>query len=233
MKIKLALLAFVVIAIVAFVSLDLGQYLTLESLKSQQQSLAVYQQENPVLVGLIYVLVYILITALSLPGAALMTLTGGALFGVLWGTLLANLGATIGATLAFLMARYLIGDWVQKRFGDRIGPINRGIEQDGAFYLFTLRLVPVFPFFIINVVMGLTRLPTFTFFWVSSVGMLAGAAVYANAGTQLAQLDSLSGIASPALLGSFALLGVFPIVAKKAVQWLRRSKDEGVQQPLD
>lgn len=174
-------------------------------------------------------MIYIVVTALSLPGAALLTLTGGAVFGVFLGTILANLSATIGATLAFLIARYVLGDWVQKKFADRIEPVNKGIEQDGAFYLFTLRLVPVVPFFVINVVMGLTRIRIWTYFWVSQIGMLAGAAVYANAGTQLARLDSLSGILSPPLIASFVLLGVFPLIAKKAVAFFRnrRSQPQG------
>jgi uncharacterized membrane protein YdjX (TVP38/TMEM64 family) len=144
---------------------------------------------------------------------------------VFWGTIFANISATIGATCAFLIARFVLGNWVQEKFGDRIEPINKGIEQDGGFYLFSLRLVPVFPFFIINVVMGLTKIKTLTFFWVSQIGMLAGAAVYANAGTQLAKIDSLSGIASPALLVSFALLGVFPIIARKTLEWFKSRRD--------
>lgn len=215
---KIILLIVVAAAVAAFFYFDAGQWLTLEQLKNQQASLEAYRAENPVLVALLYILLYIVVTALSLPGAAIMTLSGGAIFGVFWGTIFANISATIGATLAFLIARFILGNWVQEKFGDRIEPINKGIEQDGGFYLFSLRLVPVFPFFIINVVMGLTKIKTFTFFWVSQVGMLAGAAVYANAGTQLAKIDSLSGIASPGLLISFVLLGVFPLIARKALE---------------
>lgn len=218
---KIILLAIIAVGIGAFFYFDLGQWLTLDQLKAQQASLETYRAENPLLVALIYSLTYIVVTALSLPGAALMTLSGGAIFGVFWGTLLANISATIGATLAFLIARFILGNWVQEKFGDRIGPINKGIEQDGAFYLFSLRLVPVFPFFIINVVMGLTKIKTWTFFWVSSIGMIAGAAVYANAGTQLARIDSLSGIASPGLLASFALLGLFPLIARKSMELVK------------
>lgn len=221
---KAALFTVLIVAIGAFFYFDLGQWLTLEALKDQQAQLEAYRSEHPVLVAALYSLAYIIITALSLPGATLMTLSGGAIFGLGLGTVLANLSASIGATLAFLIARFIIGDWVQEKFGDRIGPINKGIEQDGAFYLFSLRLVPIFPFFIINVVMGLTRIKTWTFFWVSVVGMIAGAAVYANAGTQLAQLESLSGIASPSLLLSFALLGLFPLIARKALDWLKRHR---------
>jgi uncharacterized membrane protein YdjX (TVP38/TMEM64 family) len=218
---KLILLGVVLLAIGAFFFFDAGQWLTLDQLKAQQASLESYRADNPILVALLYMLTYIVVTALSLPGAALMTLTGGAVFGVFWGTIFANISATIGATCAFLIARFVLGNWVQEKFGDRIEPINKGIEQDGGFYLFSLRLVPVFPFFIINVVMGLTKIKTLTFFWVSQIGMLAGAAVYANAGTQLAKIDSLSGIASPGLLISFALLGVFPIIARKSLEWFK------------
>ena len=221
---KIFLLSLILLAIGAFFYFDLGQWLTLDALKQQQQIIETFRSEHPLLTAGLYSLAYIVITALSLPGAALMTLTGGAIFGVLWGTVLANLSASIGATLAFLIARFIVGDWVQAKFGDRIVSINRGIEQDGAFYLFSLRLVPIFPFFVINVVMGLTRIKTWTFFWVSVIGMIAGAAVYANAGTQLAQLESLSGIASPSLLASFALLGLFPLLARKTLDWLKRRR---------
>ncbi|EAR11250.1 TVP38/TMEM64 family protein [Reinekea blandensis] len=230
---KLVLLILIVLAIGAFFFFDLGQWLTLEALKSQQAAIEAYRSEHPLLTASLYALAYIVITALSLPGATLMTLTGGAIFGVFWGTLLANLSASVGATLAFLIARFVIGDWVQARFGDRIGPINRGIEQDGAFYLFSLRLVPLFPFFVINVVMGLTRIKTWTFFWVSVVGMIAGAAVYANAGTQLAQLDSLAGIASPSLIASFVLLGLFPLVARKTLEWLKNRRSSALTTEAD
>ena len=171
-----------------------------------------------------YFLIYVAVTALSLPGAAVMTLAGGALFGLGIGTLLVSFASSIGATLAFLVSRFLLRDWVQARYGERLGAINPGMEKDGAFYLFTLRLVPVFPFFIINLLMGLTPIRTRTFYWVSQVGMLAGTLVYVNAGTQLARLDSLSGILSPGLLASFALLGVFPLLAKRLVAWVQARK---------
>lgn len=221
---QLLILALLIAAIAAFFFFDLGQWLTLEQLKAQQSALESFRANNPLLVAAVYMLLYIVVTALSLPGATIMTLSGGAIFGLYLGTALALVSATIGATLAFLIARYLVGNWVQTRFADRIHAINQGIEKDGAFYLFSLRLVPIFPFFVINVVMALTPLKTWTFFWVSLIGMLAGASVYANAGTQLAQLESLSGIASPSLLLSFALLGVFPIVAKKTLQWVKQQR---------
>ena len=159
---------------------------------------------------MIYAL-YIAVTGLSLPGAAVLTLAGGAVFGVLLGTLIVSFASSIGATLAFLAARFLFRDWVKSRFSARLQSIDDGVRRDGAFYLFTLRLVPVFPFFMINLAMGLTPMKVRTFYWVSQVGMLAGTLVYVNAGTQLAKLDSLSGILSPALLGSFVLAGTVSI----------------------
>lgn len=221
---QIVILLALLTAVAAFFFFDLGQWLTLEQLKAQRTELQLYRADHPILVAAIYIAVYIIITALSLPGATIMTLSGGAIFGLYWGTAFALIAATIGATLAFLIARYLVGNWVQTRFSERIKAINQGIEKDGAFYLFSLRLVPIFPFFVINVVMALTPIKTWTFFWVSLIGMFAGAGVYANAGTQLAQLDSLSGIASPSILFSFALLGVFPILAKKALQLLQKNR---------
>jgi uncharacterized membrane protein YdjX (TVP38/TMEM64 family) len=218
-QIRILIVALMVVG--AYFYCDLGQWLTLDRLKSRQTSIESSRPDNPILVAGIYSLVYIVVTALSLPGAAIMTLSGGAIFGVVTGTALALVSATIGATCAFLIARLLLGNWVQNKFGDRIAPINQGIEKDGAFYLFSLRLVPAFPFLVINVVMSLTTIKVWTFFWVSLVGMLAGTAVYANAGTQLAKIDSLAGIASPAILISFVLLGIFPIIAKKSIEFLK------------
>jgi uncharacterized membrane protein YdjX (TVP38/TMEM64 family)/thioredoxin reductase len=173
---------------------------------------------------LLFFVAYVAVTGLSLPGAAVMTLAGGAIFGLFWGLLLVSFASSLGATLAFLASRFLLRDWVQKRFGDRMRAINAGIAKEGGFYLFTLRLVPLFPFFVINLVMGLTPLKTRTFYWVSQLGMLAGTLVYVNAGTQLARIDSLAGILSPALLGSFVLLGIFPLLAKKIVDALAARK---------
>lgn len=214
----------IVVLIAAFFLFDVGSYLTLENLKAQQQSLAEWRQANPWQSAAIFFLVYVLVTALSLPGAAIMTLAIGAIFGLLAGTILVSFASTIGATLAFIIARFLLRDSVQARFGDWLGPINRGIEKDGAFYLFGLRLVPLFPFFVINLVMGLTSIRTFTFAWVSQVGMLLGTIVYVNAGTQLAAIDSLSGILSPGLIFSFVLLGVFPLIAKKILAAIKVRK---------
>ena len=167
---------------------------------------------------------YVIVTALSFPGAALLTLAGGAVFGLLWGTVIVSFASTIGATLAFLMSRFLLRDWVAGRFGQRLAAIDEGVRREGGFYLFTLRLVPAFPFFLVNLLLGLTAMKTRTYFWVSQIGMLAGTVVYVNAGTQLAKLDSLSGILSPSLLGSFVLLGIFPLIARKLVEIVRMNK---------
>jgi pyruvate/2-oxoglutarate dehydrogenase complex dihydrolipoamide dehydrogenase (E3) component/uncharacterized membrane protein YdjX (TVP38/TMEM64 family) len=221
---RLALLAVLIAAVLAYYGLDLGRYLNLEFFKSQQAAIETWRAAQPGKAALLYFLAYVAVTGLSLPGAAVMTLAGGAVFGLLWGTILVSFASTIGATLAFLAARFLLRDWVQQRFGERLRAINAGMAREGGFYLFTLRLVPVFPFFVINLVMGLTAIRTRTFYWVSQVGMLLGTIVYVNAGTQLAQIESLSGILSPALVGSFALLGIFPLIAKKLTEHLQMKK---------
>lgn len=218
---RIAVLALLALLIAAYFTLDLDRYLTLEALKQAQAGFASLQQRSPSAFAAGYMLVYIAVTALSLPGATVMTLAGGALFGLIGGTVLVSFASSIGATLAFLAARYVFRDGVQRRFGHRLGAVNNGMERDGAFYLFTLRLVPVFPFFIINLLMGLTTMRAVTFYWVSQVGMLAGTVVYVNAGTQLARIDSLSGILSPALLASFAVLGVFPLAARRIARLLQ------------
>jgi uncharacterized membrane protein YdjX (TVP38/TMEM64 family) len=216
---RLFLLLAIAISIGAFFYFDLHHVFTLDNLKSRQESIVAYRDDHPLLSTAIYALVYIAVTALSLPGATLLTLAAGAVFGLLWGTLIVSFASSMGATLAFLASRFLFRDVVKARFGHQLKEIDAGIARDGAFYLFTLRLVPLIPFFVINLVMGLTVLKTSTFYWVSQAGMLAGTLVYVNAGTQLAKIDSLSGILSPALVGSFALLGVFPFIAKKIVEY--------------
>ncbi|EGV19015.1 TVP38/TMEM64 family protein [Thiocapsa marina] len=218
---KIALLLVIAVAVGAFFALGLDRYLTLDALKASQEGFDAWYAARPALVIGAFFAGYVAVTALSLPGAAVMTIAAGALFGLGVGTLIVSFASSIGATLAFLVSRFLLRDAVQRRFGARLATLNTGIEKDGAFYLFTLRLVPVFPFFVINLLMGLTPIKTFTFYWVSQVGMLAGTLVYLNAGTQLARLDSLSGILSPALLGSFALLGVFPLLAKWVVERIK------------
>jgi pyruvate/2-oxoglutarate dehydrogenase complex dihydrolipoamide dehydrogenase (E3) component/uncharacterized membrane protein YdjX (TVP38/TMEM64 family) len=223
-KSRIVLLALIALAVAAFFVLDLRQYFALDYFRAQQAAIDAYFQARPVATAALYFLIYVAVTGLSLPGAALMTLVGGAVFGLLWGTVLVSFASAIGATLAFLASRFLFRDAIQRRFGDKLAAINRGVANEGAFYLFALRLVPAFPFFVINLVMGLTPIGTRTFYWVSQLGMLAGTLVYVNAGTQLARIDSLAGLASPALVGSFVLLGIFPLVAKKVLDWLQARK---------
>ena len=212
---KIIIACVIVLGIVAFRYFDLGQYLSLEYIKASQAKFQALYLENRLLVIAAYMGIYIVVTALSLPGAAVMTLAGGGLFGLAVGTVVVSFASTIGATLACLVSRFLLREWVQSKFGDKLTTINNGIEKEGAFYLFSLRLVPIFPFFVINLAMGLTRMRLATFFWVSQIGMLAGTVVFVNAGKELAQIDSLSGIMSPGVLISFAILGIFPITAKK------------------
>ena len=218
---KLLLLFAIAAAVGLFFALDLGHYLSLDWLKAQQAAIAAYRADHPLAAVAAYFALYVAVTALSLPGAALMTLAGGAVFGLLWGTLIVSFASSIGATLAFLASRFLLRDWVMTRFGRRLAAIDAGVRKEGAFYLFTLRLVPVFPFFLVNLLLGLTAMKARTFYWVSQLGMLAGTVVYVNAGTQLAQIDSLAGIVSPGLLLSFALLGVFPLIANRIVESVR------------
>jgi len=215
---KAILVLLVVAAIALFFGMGLDQHLTLGALKESQGKFAAMLAQSPVLVTLVSFVLYVVVVALSLPGATIMGLAAGALFGLWYGTLLVSFASTIGATLAFLTSRYLLRDYVQHHFGNKLKAINEGMAKDGALYLFMLRLVPVFPFFLINLLMGLTQIRTRTFYWVSQLGMLAGTLVYVNAGTQLARIDSLSGIISPEVLLSFALLGVFPLIAKRIVR---------------
>lgn len=218
------LLAVLVAAVIAFFALGLQRYLSLEFIKSQQGQLEAWRTANPLVAGLTFFGVYIAVTALSLPGATILTLAAGAIFGLAWGSVIASFAASIGATLAFLMSRVVLRDWVQAKFGERLAAINEGVQKDGAFYLFTLRVVPLFPFFLINLAMGLTQIRVLTYYWVSQVGMLLGTVVYVNAGTQLARIDKLADVASPGLLASLALLGLFPFIAKKGVEMFRARK---------
>jgi len=221
---RLLIITLFAVAIAAFFLFDLGQYLTLDALKAQQAAIAEGYAANPWLVIALFFLVYIAVTALSLPGAAIMTLAAGAIFGLVTGTIIVSFASSIGATLAFLASRTVLHDWVQAKFGDRLKAINEGVERDGAFYLFSLRLVPVFPFFLVNLLMGLTPIRTATYYWVSQVGMLLGTIVYVNAGTQLARIENLSDIASPALLLSFAALGLLPWVGRGIMNTLKRRR---------
>ncbi|HET7569435.1 MAG TPA: FAD-dependent oxidoreductase [Gammaproteobacteria bacterium] len=216
------LIALAVLALIAsFFAFDLGRYLNLQYLQAEREHLGAVVAAHPWQTAAIFFGIYVVFTALSLPGAVLLTVAGGAIFGLGIGTLIVSFASTIGATCAFLIARFLFRDAVQNRFGDRLRTINRGVERDGAFYLFTLRLVPLFPFFVINIAMALTPIRVLTFYVVSQIGMLAGTVIYVNAGTQLGQLHSLRGIASADVIGSLILLGVFPLIAKKALDFYR------------
>jgi pyruvate/2-oxoglutarate dehydrogenase complex dihydrolipoamide dehydrogenase (E3) component/uncharacterized membrane protein YdjX (TVP38/TMEM64 family) len=216
-KNKVALLIALLALIVAFFVFDLGHYFSLQYLKESQTQFGALYDSQPALVIGVFFVIYVAVTALSFPGAAVMTLAAGAIFGLLMGTVIVSFASSLGATLAFLAARFVLRDSVQARFGARVAEIDKGMAKEGAFYLFTLRLVPLVPFFVINLLMGLTAMKVRTFYWVSQLGMLAGTVVYVNAGTQLARIDSLRGILSPTLIGSFVLLGVFPLIAKKVV----------------
>ena len=221
---KVGLILLLTVLIAVFFIFDLDHWLTFEALKQSQAQFADLRAESPWLVTSSFFVIYIAVTALSLPGATIMTLAAGALFGLMTGMVLVSFASSIGATLAFLVSRNVLRDSIQRRFGDKLKAINDGIAKDGAFYLFTLRLVPAFPFFLINLVMGLTPIRTTVFYGVSQVGMLLGTLVYVNAGTQLAQLDSASGILSPGLLFSFALLGVFPLLARSLIRHIQRRR---------
>ncbi len=205
-------------------SLDLGRFIGFEQLKAHQAELTAWRLQQPLTAAALYFAGYVLATALSVPGALIITLAGGAVFGFGWGLLIVSFASTLGATLAFWVSRFLLRDWVESRWGERLAEIQAGVDKEGAYYLLTLRLLPVVPFFLINLLMGLTRMKTWTYYWVSQVGMLAGTAVVVNAGTQLAQLDSTQGIFSPMLLGSLLLLSVFPLLARRVVHALQKRK---------
>ena len=216
-KNKLLLLLVLVAVVTAFFVLDLGRFFSLDYIKGAQADFAALYAQRPVQVIAVFFAAYVAMTALSLPGAAIMTLLAGAVFGLVVGTVIVSFASSLGATLAMLFARYVLRDSVKARFGARLADIDKGVQREGAFYLFTLRLVPVFPFFVINLVMGLTAMKAATFYAVSQLGMLAGTLVYVYAGTQLAQINSLAGIVSPGLVAALVLLGVLPLLAKKLV----------------
>jgi uncharacterized membrane protein YdjX (TVP38/TMEM64 family) len=223
---KIIIVIILIGLVAAFRIFNLGDYFTLAYIQESQTRFQTIYNEHRIGVIAAYMGIYILVTSLSLPGAAIMTLAGGALFGLLVGTIVVSFASTIGATLACFVARFVLRDWVQGKFGDKLKTVNEGIAKEGSLYLFTLRLIPVFPFWLINLVMGLTKMPLKTFFWVSQVGMLAGTIVYVNAGKELAKIDSLSEILSPGLIFSFALLGLFPLITKKAVGWYKSKKEK-------
>jgi len=221
---KITIIVVAAVVVLVFFALDMNRFLTLDGLKASLGQFEIWRAASPVFVGFAFFSLYVLVAAFSLPGAAVMTLAAGALFGLLEGTVIVSFASSIGATLAFLASRYLLRDTIQNRFGGRLKAINDGMAREGAFYLFTLRLVPLFPFFLVNLLMGLTPIRARSFYWVSQVGMLAGTLVYVNAGTQLAKISGLSGIVSPRLLISFALLGVFPLLAKRFLNFLQRRR---------
>lgn len=221
---KILILALIVGVIVAYFYFDLGRFLNLEYLKTQHERFQLLYKSNKLTFVLVFSLIYIIVTSLSLPGAAVMTLAGGALFGLIIGTIVVSFSSTVGATLAFLASRYLLRDMVKNKFGDRIEKINKGLEKDGKFYLFTLRLIPIFPFWLINLAMGLTPIKTLTYFWVSLVGMLPGTIVYVNAGTALREINSIKEILSLKVIISFSLLGLFPIITKKILDFYKKRR---------
>ncbi len=214
---RLLVLVAVAAAVLLFFALGLGRYFTLEFIQSQQAALAAYYTANPLWTAALFFLIYVALVALSVPGAVVLTLAAGAVFGLVFGLVLVSFASSIGATLAFLTSRFLLRDAMRARFGPTVAAINRGIDQEGSFYLFTVRLVPAFPFFVVNLVMGLTSMKTWTFYWVSQLGMLLGTAVFVNAGTELARLTSLKGILSPRILLAFVALGILPIISKKFI----------------
>jgi len=219
---RIILLCLIGLIIGGFFFLDLHRFLTLAYLKESHQRFRSLYEHHSAAVITAYMLLYIITTALSLPGAAVLTIAGGALFGLVTGTVVVSFASSLGATLACLVSRFLLRDWVQEKFGDRLATINAGIEREGLFYLFSLRLVPIFPFFVINLVMGLTGMPLFSFYWVSQIGMLPATIIYVNAGKELAKIDSLSGILSLGLLLSFALLGLFPLLVRRLLLFYRK-----------
>lgn len=223
-KNRLLAVAIIAALIVTFFAFDFGRYFSLEYFKSQQAAIKAFYAANPLKTAAAFFLIYVAVTGLSLPGAAIMGLAAGAIFGLLWGTVIVSFASTLGATLAFVSSRFVLRDSVQAKFGDKLKAIDAGIERDGAFYLFTLRLVPAFPFFVINLVMGLTAIKAWTFCWVSQTGMLLGTIVYVNAGTEIAKIESLQGILSTGLVVSFALLGIFPLIAKWIVNFVKARK---------
>lgn len=229
-NVKKVITVLVIIGIIAaFKVFNLGEYFSLAYIKESQQSFQELYAQNRAAVIAGYMGTYILVTALSLPGAAVMTLAGGAIFGFVTGLIAVSFASSIGATLACFVARFVLRDWVQAKVGDKLKAVNEGVEKEGAFYLFTLRLIPVFPFWLINLGMGLTKMPLKTFYWVSQIGMLAGTMVFVNAGKELGKIESLSGILSPALIGSFVLLGLFPLITKKILELYKKKRSHVLQ----
>jgi uncharacterized membrane protein YdjX (TVP38/TMEM64 family) len=230
MKLKKILILIIIVGLIVAVKFfHIDRYLTLSFLKGSLDSLKSLYESHRIMVITGYFIIYVLTTSLSLPGASPLGIAGGALFGFWTATIVVSFASTIGATLACLVSRFLLRDWIQNKFGDRIKNVNEGVEKEGAFYLFTLRLIPVFPFWLINLAMGLTKMSLFKFYWVSQIGMLPGTMVFVNAGKELAKIESVKGILSPGLIISFTLIGIFPIMVKKliALYRSRRQKSAG------
>ena len=230
MKLKKILILIIIAGLIVAVKFfHIDRYLTLSFLKGSLDSLKSLYESHRIMVITGYFIIYVLTTSLSLPGASPLGIAGGALFGFWTATIVVSFASSIGATLACLVSRFLLRDWIQNKFGDRIKKVNEGVEKEGAFYLFTLRLIPVFPFWLINLAMGLTKMSLFKFYWVSQIGMLPGTMVFVNAGKELAKIESVKGILSPGLIISFTLIGIFPIMVKKliALYHSRRQKSAG------
>lgn len=222
---KWFLLALIFIIFSTFFYLGGHKFLTFESLKQNNEALKTWAHSNLLFASSAFFIIYVVTTALSLPGAAVLTLASGLIFGLQLGTILSSFASTMGAGLAFLATRYFLKDWVQNKFGSKIKSINEGVKNEGAYYLFTLRLMPVFPFFLVNLLMGLTPIKFWTYYWVSQLAMLPGTAIYVNAGTQISEIESPKDILSPALILSFVLLGLFPLIIKKTLGFINKKKD--------
>jgi uncharacterized membrane protein YdjX (TVP38/TMEM64 family) len=216
---KIALVIAIGVAVAAFFYLDLGRFLSLQALKDNRDDLLLFTETHSAVAAALFVLAYVAVTGLSLPGAVILTLAGGFLFGAVWGTLFVNLGATTGATLAFLASRYLLHDWVERKFGKWLGPVQQGFAQNAFSYLMTLRLIPLFPFFVVNLVSGLTRMNIGTYVAATALGIIPGSFVYAYAGRQLGTINSLQDIASPGVIGAFVLLGLLALVPSLYKKW--------------
>lgn len=223
-KMKWLLGILVLASVIAFFYFDLGQWLNIENLKAQKLVLSQYVSEHFWLALLLFFIIYVAVAALSLPGAAVLTLAAGAIFGLINGFVVVSFGSSLGALLAFLGARFLFRDTIKQRFAKQLAPIENGIEKDGAFYLLSLRLVPLFPFFVVNLLMGLTNLPARTFYIYSQLGMIPGTLAYIYAGTQLVKIDKVEDVLSPGLLSALIILGILPIAMRKLLQWLQERK---------
>jgi uncharacterized membrane protein YdjX (TVP38/TMEM64 family) len=219
---KIATVLAIMVAVAAFFYFDLGRFLSLQALKDNRDDLLSFTETQSALAAALFVLIYVAVVGLSLPGAVILTLAGGFLFGAVWGTLFVNLGATTGATLAFLASRYLLRDWVERKFGKWLGPVQQGFEKNAFSYLMTLRLIPLFPFFAVNLISGLTRVNVGTYVGATALGIIPGSFVYAYAGRQLGTINSLKDIASPGVIGAFVLLGLLALVPNLYKKWSGR-----------